>query len=160
MTSALVLDGEVRTASDLQKQTKAVLDVASERPVLIHREGSKSDIALMELGLARRWGQTYALVRIVDAFFRTVLARVRTPDSAAVSYPVELDWMREFDNDDLFECADEIAAAFDLVISGDAAASAVTDVFEQWRRSAMVLRDGALRERLQTERSVMLKPAH
>jgi hypothetical protein len=65
--------------------------------------------------------------------------------------------MQEFDNDDLMECLDEITAAFERVITGDRPATDVTDIFEQWRRSAMVMRDGALRERLERERSIILE---
>jgi hypothetical protein len=159
MATAMVLEGEVRSTSDLQKKTKAVLDTASERPVLIHREDQKGDIALLNLSLARRMSETYHLARIIEAAFRCVLARVRADDAKSVSYPVELAWMQEFDNDDLLECADEIGMAFERVITGDRPATAVTDIIEQWRRSAMVLRDGALRERLEQERSIILEGA-
>jgi hypothetical protein len=153
----MMLQGEVRTASDLQKKTKAVLDAASERPIVIHREDQKGDIALLNLSLARRMSETYGLAQIVDAAFRYVFARLRAKDATPVAYPIELDWMQDFDNDDLLECADEISAAFARVIAGDRPASEVTHVLEQWRRSAMVLRDESLRERLEQERSIIVK---
>ena len=159
MAIAMFLEGEVRTTSDLQKKTKAVLDAANERPVLIHREDQKGDIALINLGLARRMSETYGLARIVEATFRYVLARFRAEDVKTVAYPVELGWMQEFDNDDLLECADEIGSAFERVITGDRPATEVTDIIEQWRRSAMVLRDNSLRERLELERSIILEGA-
>ena len=157
MGMAMLLEGEVRSTSDLAKKTKAVLDTASERPVLIRREDQKSDIALLNVSLARRMSETYGLVRIVEAAFRYVVTRLRVQGNAPVPYPIELEWMQEFDNDDLMECLDEITAAFERVITGDRPATDVTDIFEQWRRSAMVMRDGALRERLERERSIILE---
>lgn len=157
MSTAMVLEGEVRSTSDLAKKTKAVLDTASERPVLIRREDNKSDIALLNVSLARRMSETYGLVRIVEAAFRYVVTRLRTKDGTPVPYPIELEWMQGFDNDDLVEFLEETAAAFERVITGDAPATDVTDIFEQWRRSAMVLRNGALRERLERERSIILE---
>lgn len=157
MGTTMLLEGEIRSTSDLAKKTKAVLDTASERPVLIRREDQKGDIALLNVALVRRMSETYGLVRIVEAAFRYVVTRHRSQDGKAVPYPIELEWMQEFDNDDLMECADEIAAAFERVIAGDRPATEVTDILEQWRRSAMVLRDGALRERLERERSIILE---
>ena len=155
MATAMVLEGEVHTASDLQKRTKAVLDLANERPVLIHREDRRDDIALLNVKLASRLSETYSLATVVDAIFRCVIARLRTGDASAVAYPVELRWMRDFDDDDLLECADEVSAMFERVISGDGVAAEMIDLIEQWRRSALVLRDDALRERLDTERSIV-----
>jgi hypothetical protein len=154
-----ILEVEVRTTSDLQKKTKAVLDTASERPVVIHREDQRGDIALLNFALARRMSETYGLAQIVEATFRYVFARIRAQDAKGVSYPMELEWMREFDNDDLFECVDEIGDAFDRVISGERPATDVTDIIEQWRRSAAVLRDDTLRKRLEQERSIVLEGA-
>lgn len=155
----LVLDGEVRSTSELSKKTKDVLDAASEHPVLIHREDQKDDIALINLSLARRMSATYGLAHLVETVFRYVLARLRTEHETSGPYPMELEWMKEFDRDDLSDCAAEIGAAFDRVITGDRPATEVTDIVEQWRRSAMVLQDNTLRARLEQERTVILKGA-
>jgi len=109
--------------------------------------------------LARRMSETYRLVRIVEAAFRYVVTRHRVPDGTSVPYPIELEWMQEFDNDDLMECLEEIATAFERVIAGDRPATDVTDIFEQWRRSAIVLRDSALHDRLERERSIIREGA-
>lgn len=155
---AALLEEEIRSATDLQKRTKAVLDTASERPVIIRRE-QKDDIALVNHALARRAFAALELSKLIGAACRYAVARLARPDEerAHVPYPIELEWAREFDNDDLAGFVEELAAASDGVFAGDRPASDVTDVVEQWRRSAMVLRDGALRKRLEHERSILLK---
>jgi hypothetical protein len=154
----LVLDGEIRSTTDLQKRTKDVLDTASERPVVIRRE-QKDDIALVNHTLARRMFATYELTKLLVGAARYVVARLDRTDGerTPIAYPLELEWAREFDNDDLVDFLAELQDAYDRVVGDDRPASDVTDVVEQWRRSAMVLRDGELRERLERERSILLE---
>lgn len=155
---AMLLDEEIRSTTDLQKRTKAVLDTASERPVLIRRE-QKDDIALVNHALGRRAFAALELSRLVAAACRYAIGRLSRPpeEHARVAYPLELEWAREFENADLADFVEELADAYERVIAGDRPSSEVTDVVERWRRSAMVLRDGLLRERLERERSIVLE---
>jgi len=74
-----------------------------------------------------------------------------------MGYPLELEWLSEFDYDDVVELANDLVDAYRRVLVGDQPASEVTDIIEQWRRSALVLRDDALRERLERERAIILR---
>jgi hypothetical protein len=158
MRMPLVLDVEIRSTTELQKRTKHVLDTASERPVVIRRE-QKDDIALVNHTWARRMFASYELAKLLVGAARYVVARLDRPDDqpTRIAYPLELEWAREFDNDDLVVFLAELQDAYDRVVGGDRPASVVTDVVEQWHRSAMVLRDGELRERLERERSILLE---
>ena len=154
---ALVLDGEIKSATDLQKRTKDVLDAASDHPVVIRRE-QKDDIALVSHALARRVFAVYDLASILEGAWSYVLGRLRSGKGEdAKGYPLELEWLREFDDDDVVDFANELTDAYRRVLSGDRPASDVTDVVEQWRRSALVSRDDALRERLERERAIILE---
>ncbi len=152
----LLLDGEIRSATDLQKRTKAVLDKATERPVLIHREEPNDDITLVSHTLARKVFAAYELTELLHGVLQYVLGRLdKRAAIADVGYPLELEWAREFDDDDLVDFAKELAEAYRRVVTGGRPTTDVTDLVEQWRRSAVVLRDENLRGRLEQERSII-----
>jgi hypothetical protein len=157
---ALLLgDLEIRSTTDLQKSTKDVLDAASEHTVIIRREEQQEDIALVKHALVRRAFVAYELSDLLSGACRYVFARLgrHAGDIAEAGYPLELEWVREFDNDDLIDFIEELSSAYNRVVRGDRPVSDVSDIIEQWRRSAMVLRDDALRTRLEQERSIILE---
>jgi hypothetical protein len=149
-----LLDSEIRSATDLQKHTREVLDTAGERVVVIPRE-RKEDIAMIKHSLARRAFAAYELTHRLHAVFRYVTARLST--GSETMCPADFEWLREFDNDDVLDFGREYGDAMLRVVEDDRPMSEVTDVVEQWRRSATILRDDAMRERLEHERSIVLE---
>ncbi len=77
---------------------------------------------------------------------------MRVPFHAA-----DLARIAELDVDDFLDFAAEYGDVVLGVSEGDRPISEVNDVIEQWRRSALVLRDGALCERLEQERTIILE---
>jgi hypothetical protein len=149
-----VIDSEIRSATDLAKHTREVLDSASERLVVIPRE-QKDDIAMVKHSLARRAFAAHELAHWSHAVFRYVTARLT--GAGRENAPTAFEWLREFDDTDVVDFSEEFSDTLLRVLDGDRPLSDVGDVIEQWRRSALVLRDRSLRERLEQERSIILE---
>ncbi|HEV3085902.1 MAG TPA: hypothetical protein VGX96_01660 [Candidatus Elarobacter sp.] len=151
---AALIDSEIRSTTDLQRHTREVLDSASERIVVIPRE-QKDDIALVKHSLARRAFAAFELTQRLHAVFRYVTRRLTI--GATASCPSDFEWLSAFDDEDVVDFGNEFADALLRIVEDDRPISEVNDVLEQWRRSAMVLQDTALRERLEQERSILLE---
>ena len=151
----IVLDGEIRSTSDLQKRTKDVLDTASDHPVVIRREEPNDDIALMSHALARKAYAAYQLAPQFLGLMRYVFARLVHADDQ-VPHLIGFEWLSAFDRNDILEFSTELSESLLRVISGDRPLSDIEFLLEQWRRSANVLRDEELRNRLERERSLVI----
>ena len=142
-----LLTEEFRTTRDLQRNTKDVLDTAEARPVSIPRDRAQP-ITLVRRELWTRAAK--ALDRMTEAAaFMSFVSDTRAQNGKEVPYPVEHEWLRAFDADELSEFLGEYSHAMRTAVIGARPWEDVDDVVEQWRRSALVLQDAELMERLQ-----------
>jgi hypothetical protein len=146
--SSLALE-DLGTASELQKHTKAMLDRASRHPVSIPRERKGDAITLVNRTL---WHQALTAMESMKTLAGVSLLVSDTLKHAEHRrYPSDLAWLADFDKDDLQEFFGEYASAVMGAVTGTRSWDTVEIVIEQWRRSAVVLQDEELRERLTRE---------
>ncbi len=145
----IVLDGPIKTTTELSSETSAILESATTQPVTIKREKRKDSIVLMNRRVALEALSARAFIQQLVAILQYVIGRDGGHDAGA--YPIEFEWLRQFDADEVREFALECADAVLQVARDGVPSVAVDSVVEQWRKSAAVLRDEALRERLDRE---------
>lgn len=119
------------TATDLNRDSRRVLDAACQGPVTITRHDQH--FALMQRDRAA------ALVRMQEAASRAVEAliharRILRQDPA--DPPASLHWLRHADHDDIQNFIDELLDTFTSVAGGYADPSRIDDVLYEWEESA------------------------
>jgi hypothetical protein len=145
---SLMLEGPVRSTTQLSNETKSLLDHASREPVIIQRERQLEPIMLVNRRVAHRAFAAATLLEQVTAVLQYALNR--TIGNTA-SYPMEFEWLQAFDVEDVQEFAKEFVAAVKRVVRDDHPIDEVNTVIDQWRKSASILEDSTLRERLSQE---------
>lgn len=145
----IVLEGPIKTTTELSSETSSVLESAATQPVTIKREKQKDSIVLMNRRVALEALAARAFIDQLIVIIRYALARETKNETAG--YPMEFEWLREFDADEVREFALEFADAVQRIARDGAPIVAVDSVIEQWRKSALLLRDAALRARLDEE---------
>jgi hypothetical protein len=146
--SSLALE-DLGTASELQKHTKAMLDRASKRPVSIPRERKGDAITLVNRALWHQALTAMESMKTLAAISQLLSDTLKHTERRR--YPSDLAWLAEFDEDDLQEFFGEYVTAVMGAVTGTRSWDTVDTVIEQWRRSALVLQDEGLRERLTRE---------
>jgi hypothetical protein len=141
----IVLEGPIKTTTELSSETSAILESATTQPVTIKREKRKDSIVLLNRDVALQALAARSFIQQLVAILRYVVG----DDDGG--YPIEFEWLRQFDADEVREFALEFADAIQRVATDGAPMVAVDSVVQQWRKSAAVLRDAALRERLDQE---------
>jgi hypothetical protein len=144
----IILDGPIKSTTELSSDTSRILDVAATQPVTIRRDKPKEPIVLVTRDVALSGMAAQRLVEQVLALTRYALLR---EGGTTAAYPLEFEWLREFDSDEVREFTLEFADAVQAVLRDGAPMLAADSVIEQWRKSAAVLRDEALRARLADE---------
>jgi hypothetical protein len=144
-----VLEGAVKTTTELSNDTKSLLDQANQAPVIIKRERQQEPIVLMNRRVAHGALAAREFVNELSAIMEYALARgagdVNPP------YPIELEWLRVFSPQDVRGFATEFAQAVRRVTRDGRPIAEVETVVEQWRKSALVISDEALSARLKRE---------
>ncbi|MEA2719426.1 MAG: hypothetical protein QOJ39_1290 [Candidatus Eremiobacteraeota bacterium] len=150
----LILEGPVKSTTQLSNETKSLLEHASHEPVIIQRERQQEAIILMNRRVARQAFAAQALLQQVAVVLQYALNRTT---GNADAYPMEFEWLRQFDAEDVREFATEFVAAAQRVVQSDRPLEEVQNVIDQWRKSADILRDAELQARL-TEEVGRLRP--
>jgi prevent-host-death family protein len=145
MTTIALAPRRTVTASDLQRKTKQVLDDASKGPVSLSRRNAP-DITLVSSDLWNEATHARAWLSFVTSIVHYVVERAEKGEGAA--YPAEFSWLRSFEVPDLRDFLTELTAAVTGALHGGRSWELAEAVIEEWRRSAAVLEDAELSERL------------
>jgi len=145
---SLLLEGPVRSTTQLSNETKSLLDHASHEPVIIQRERQQEPILLVNRRVAHRAFAAEQLLEQITAVLQYTLNRTM---GKTASYPMEFEWLQAFETEDVQEFAKEFVSAVKRVVRDDHPIDEVRDVVDQWRKSAAVLGDTELHDRLRQE---------
>lgn len=145
---SLLLEGPVRNTTQLSNETKSLLDHASRQPVIIQRERQQEPIMLVNRRVAHRAFAAEQLLQQTTSVLQYALNRTT---SILHSYPIEFEWLESFDAEDVREFSTEFVAAVKRVVQDDHPIDEVQNVVDQWRKSAAIIRDDELRNRLNEE---------
>jgi hypothetical protein len=150
---SLVLEGAVKTTTELSNDTKSLLDQANQAPVIIKRERQQEPIVLMNRRVAHGALAAREFVNQLSAIMEYALAR--GAGEANPPYPIEFEWLRVFSAQDVRSFATEFAEAVRRVTRDERPIAEVETVVEQWRKSALVISDEALSARLKREMTLV-----
>lgn len=132
---------ELITATDLNRHTGRILDLALERPVTITR--NEDHFALVKREDAARFiAGARNVVELVEALQTVYAILTKGPVDPASPYS----WLTGFKPSELREFTEEILAVFRLANKGERPWSEFRAVLHEWEESAAVLASDAVRE--------------
>jgi hypothetical protein len=153
---SLLIEGPVKSTTQLSNETKSLLDLASREPVIIQRERQQEPIMLVNRRVAHRAFAAEQLLQQITSILQYALNRTT---GTSQSYPIEFEWLESFDAEDVREFSVEFVAAVKRVVQDDYPIDEVQNVVDQWRKSAAIIRDSELRSRLNEEISNLDLPS-
>lgn len=142
---------EIIRATELQRNYRSVLDRAAKHPVSVSRD-SGDDVTLVSRD---RWQDAHAAFEIQTLVAAIGLTLVRRLEGGQVTYPVELSWLRDFDNEELIEFGDEFFTTLDNVRRRRLPPNAVEELIRQWEASSAAATDRVLQTRFSQARKEM-----
>src|SRR5664279_2319864 len=105
---SLLLEGPVKSTTQLSNETRSLLDLAAREPVIIQRERQQEPIMLVNRRVAHRAFAAEQLLQQITAVLQYALSRTM---GKTAGYPIEFEWLQAFDVEDVQEFAKEFVAA-------------------------------------------------
>lgn len=143
---------ELVRATDLQSDYASILDHAADRLVSVQRGRDKEDVTIWSRARIHRLLRMTQLQAALVQLAVTLAARLA---GVVRPFPSELAWLSVLSPDDLAAFVSEFAETVSAVNDGIRDTSALDALFYEWHRSADLLQNRELQERMHQARPLL-----
>ena len=139
-------------ATDLQSDYASILDKAASQLVSVQRGKDKEDVTIWSRAQVHRLLRTAQLQTSLAQLAASLAARLAGEERP---FPSELAWLSALSRHDLAAFVNEFAETVSAVSDGVRDTSSLDALFYEWHRSADIMQNRELQERMRESRALL-----